>query len=261
MSATAEQQIILVTGGNNGIGFDTVAALTSASPTHHVIIGSRNLSKGTSALSSIRAKHHPGTTSLIQLDVTSDTSIQDAFACIERDFGRLDVLINNAGICPEPKDAAWPGREEMREIFETNVFGPTVVTKVMLPLLSKSKDPRIVNVTSSLGSISTRLDPTDVVSGANYPAYRMSKASLNMLTAFTYTLGQSEQSGHCKGVKVWSFCPGYVVTDLGGDRELKTSTGVDSSETSAKGILEIVQGKRDGDVGRFVEREGRSRVW
>ena len=112
-----------------------------------------------------------------------------------------------------------------------------------------------MNVTSTLGSISTRLDPADFVSGPNYPAYRMSKASLNMLTAYSYTLEENA------GVKVWSFCPGYVVTDLGRDRELRTSMGLDSSETSAKGIREIVQGKRDGEVGRFIEREGKSRAW
>ncbi len=143
----------------------------------------------------------------------------------------------------------------MRDIFDTNVFGPTIVTKFVLPLLRRSKDPRIVNVTSSLGSIATRLNPEDIVASANYPAYRMSKASLNMLTGYTSSLEEA------KGVKVWSFCPGYVVTDLGGDREWKTKMGVDSSETSARGILEIVQGRRDREVGGFVEREGRSRAW
>jgi NAD(P)-dependent dehydrogenase (short-subunit alcohol dehydrogenase family) len=243
------------TGGNNGIGFDTVAALTAASSNYHVIIGSRSLTKGTAALEAIKLKNHPGSASLVEVDVTSDSSISAAIFSIEKQFGRVDVLINNAGICPEDKNDAWSTREEMRAIFETNVFGPTILTKAALPLLRKSRDPRIVNVTSSLGSISTRLNPDDIVSGANYPAYRMSKAALNMLTAYSYTLPEAE------GVKVWSFCPGYVVTDLGGDREFKTSMGVDSSETSAKGILEIIEGKRDAEVGRFVEREGRSRGW
>lgn len=237
------------------MGFDTVAALTAASPHYHVIIGSRNLAKGTAALEKIKARNNSGSASIVQLDVTDDVSISAAAASIERDHGHLDILINNAGICPEPKDNAWPSREEMREIFETNVYGPTMVTKIMLPLLFKSKDPRIVNVTSSLGSTATRLDPSDLVASANYPAYRMSKAGLNMLTAYTYTLEEA------KGVKVWSFCPGWVITDLGGDREMKERVGADSSETSARGILEIVQGKRDGEAGSFVERDGKSRAW
>ena len=83
----------------------------------------------------------------------------------------------------------------------------------------------------------------------------MSKAGLNMLTAYVQTLGEVD------GVKTWSFCPGYVVTDLGGDRKMKEDLGVDSSETSARGIVQIVQGKRDGEVGRFIEREGRGREW
>ncbi|KAH6633055.1 hypothetical protein C7974DRAFT_412083 [Boeremia exigua] len=255
MSTTAEQRIILVTGGNNGIGFDTVAALAAASPTNYVIIGSRNLSKGTAALEKIKAKNYPGSTDLVQLDVTDDSSIFAAATSISQTHGRLDVLINNAGICPEPSDPTWPTRQQMRDVFETNVFGPTVVTQAMLPLLRKSTDPRIVNVTSSLGSIATRLDPSDQVAGPNYPGYRMSKAALNMLTAYTYALEEA------KGVKVWSFCPGFVVTDLGRDREVRESMGIDSSETSAKGILQIVQGERDDEVGRFVEREGKSRAW
>lgn len=129
------------------------------------------------------------------------------------------------------------------------------MTKTFVPLLSKSPDPRIINVTSSLGSISTRLDPNDFVASANYPAYRMSKAALNMLTAYT------QASNEVEGVKVWSFCPGYVISDLGGDRKLKESMGVDSSETSARGILQIVKGERASEVGRFVEREVRSRAW
>lgn len=271
MSSSAEQNIILVTGniaifsptritltttgGNNGIGFDTVAALTAASANYHVIIGSRSLEKGTSALEKINSKNHPGTASLVQLDVNSDSSIASAFSTISESFGRLDVLINNAGICPQPVDNAWPTREEMRAIFETNVFGPTLVTQAATPLLQKSRDPRIINVTSSLGSISSRLNADDLVATANYPAYRISKAGLNMLTAYTQTLGQ------VKGVKVWSFCPGYVISDLGGERELKESMGIDSSETSARGILEIVRGDRDAEVGSFVEREGKSRAW
>lgn len=242
-------------GGNNGIGFDTVAALTAASANYHVIIGSRSLDKGNVAFEKIKSMDNPGSVSLVQLDVTSDSSIASAFASISQSFGRLDILINNAGICPEPADNTWPTRAEMQTIFDTNTIGPTLVTHAATPLLQKAKDPRIINVTSSLGSISTRLDPDDVVSGANYPAYRMSKAGLNMLTTYIQMLGE------VKGVKTWSFCPGYVITDLGDDRKLKESLGVDSSETSAKGILEIVQGKRDGEVGRFVEREGRSRDW
>lgn len=198
---------------------------------------------------------------MLQLDVNSDASISAAALSIKASFGRLDVLINNAGICPEPKDAALPTRDEMRAIFETNVFGPTVVTQMMLPLLRAARDPRIVNVTSSLGSISTRLDPEDIVSGASYPAYRMSKAALDMLTAYTHTLGQIGGGTEGAGIRVWSFCPGYVVTDLGGEREEKMRNGVESSETSAKGVLEIVEGKRDGEAGSFVERNGKQRGW
>ncbi|KAF3044350.1 hypothetical protein E8E12_009155 [Didymella heteroderae] len=151
--------------------------------------------KGNIALEKIKSMNHPGSASLVQLDVTSDASITSAFSSISKEFGRLDVLINNAGICPEPGPDPWPTREEMQSIFDTNVFGPTLMTQAAIPLLKTSSDPRIINVTSSLGSISTRLNPDDIVAGANYPAYRMSKAGLNMLTAYTQTLGE------VKGVK------------------------------------------------------------
>jgi NAD(P)-dependent dehydrogenase (short-subunit alcohol dehydrogenase family) len=177
---------------------------------------------------------------------------------IERDFGRLDVLINNAGICPETAEVQWPSRDTLRATFETNVFGPSVLTEALIPLLKKSKSPKIINVSSSLGSVTYCSTHSDTIAGriVRYPGYRMSKAALNMLTAYQHQQLKGD------GFKIWSYCPGWVITDIGKDREIrKHMDGCESSETSAQGILEILEGQRDGEVGQFVTKYGKTYEW
>jgi NAD(P)-dependent dehydrogenase (short-subunit alcohol dehydrogenase family) len=233
-----------------------VIYIASAALKYHVIIGARNLSKGETVLKDLQAKSGiQGTISIVHLDTNDDDSIAAAAKKIESDFGRLDVLINNAGICPEKGDSPWTNREVMRTTFETNVFGPTILTQALIPLLKKSSNARVINVSSSLSSIAAISNHSDPYSGVVYPGYRMSKSALNMLTAYQYYQLKGD------GVKVWSYCPGYVVTDLGNDREQRKEQGIESSETSAKGLLQIVQGERDADVGGFVARYGEKYEW
>ncbi|CAO2652655.1 Nn.00g009380.m01.CDS01 [Neocucurbitaria sp. VM-36] len=255
MASTSDKQIILITGATNGIGLDSAIHLANASPNNHIIIGARNLSKGSKVLQELQAKNPKGTLSLLHLDTTSDSSIHSAAHQLEQDFPRLDVLVNNAGICPETPDAPWPTRSTLRSTFETNVFGPTILTAALTPLLQRSPAPKIINVSSALGSIAALSDHAGAFSSVPYPAYRMSKAALNMLTAYQYF--------HLKefGCKVWTYCPGYVVTDLGRDREKREELGMESSETSAVGVVEIVEGKRDGEVGGFIGRRGLRHEW
>lgn len=217
-------------------------------------MSARNPSKGEKAVEDIKARGLKGTVSFLQLDVTKDDSISAAAKKIEADFGRIDVLVNNAGVCFK----GAPTRDMMAKTFDTNVFGVYLLTQSLVPLLQKSKDPRIINVTSGLGSIGKRADPHDEYYGqAQNETYRMSKAALNMMTT---SLSHQFKDWGCK---VWSFCPGYVITDLTGpeDRELRKNTGADSSETSAQGIKEIVEGKRDGEVNKFVARNGQQYPW
>lgn len=177
---------------------------------------------------------------------------------IEKEFGQLDVLINNAGISTEPYDGQWPSRDDLRAEFETNVFGPTILSTALLPLLRRSKSPKIINVSSGLGSIARCSAEPDNPGGAvvRAPGYRMTKAALNMLTAYQYQQLKDE------GFKIWSFCPGFVITDIGKDRERrKNIQGCDSSETSAQGILEILEGQRDEEVGQFLQRHGKRFDW
>jgi NAD(P)-dependent dehydrogenase (short-subunit alcohol dehydrogenase family) len=243
-------------GANSGIGYDTAYALAKDYANHHVIIASRSPERGHKALAEIQSSGPAGTLSFLELDVTVDASIEAAVKQLTSDFGVIDVLVNNAGISP----MGTPTRQALMETFNTNVFGPTLLSQAVEPLLNKSKDPRIINVTSELGSLKFRTDYSLFISqveGAD--GYRMSKTALNMLTltqAFNYRNWE-------KPPKVWSYCPGYVVTNLTGeaDKTNRVASGAESSETSAQGILEIVRGDRDEDAGSFISKRGKVYPW
>lgn len=196
--------------------------------------------------------------SFLQLDITSDSSIAEAAKKIEADFGVIDVLVNNAGFTRE-FSLTGPNketRENFHQIFDTNVFGHALLTMALEPLLKKSKDPRIINVTSSLGSLAYREDHSRMDSVVTHDAYRMSKAALDMLSL-------SQRWYYREWAKVWAYCPGWVVTNLTGedDRENRAKAGAESSETSAQGILDIVEGKRDEETGSLVTRFGKVHPW
>jgi NAD(P)-dependent dehydrogenase (short-subunit alcohol dehydrogenase family) len=254
--------ILTTAGATNGIGLDTTIYLAADSPNHHIIMGARNPTKAEARLSEVQAKQPKATLSFVQLDQNDDESISAAVNKVEQDFGRLDVLVNNAGICPENGTQDWTTRDTLRATFETNVFGPMILTEAFIPLLKASKNAMIINVTSGLGSI-TGMDPDMDASNplksyqsAKVPGYRMSKAALNMLTAY--------QNLHLReyGIKTWAYCPGFVQTDLQNDREQREALAwCESSETSAQGILDIVRGERDGEVGKFVTKRGGAYPW
>lgn len=217
-------------------------------------MGCRSLAKGAKALEELQARKPAGSLSLLELDVTNDSTITAAAEKTTADFGVLDALVNNAGVMiRDAKDR----RSEMLDTLNTNTVGPFVLTEALLPLLRKSKDPRIINVSSGLGSITDRVDSSHAFYGFPGEAYRISKAALNMATACMHAAYTPW------GAKVWSYCPGYVVTNLTGeeDRQGRRDRGAESSETSAVGILEILDGKRDGEVGSFLQRRGLQFPW
>ncbi|KAM0127283.1 hypothetical protein ACHAP3_008851 [Botrytis cinerea] len=241
---------ILCPGSNAGIGYLTAEAVATSSPSYHVIICSRNQERGEKALQDLQTKIPTGSFSLIRLDVTDSKSVTDAVQLVSRDFGQLDVLVNNAGIIP----VAATFLQELRETFETNTFGAAIVTEAFAPLLEKSKDARLIYISSELGSITERSDPSDLYYKVLATAYRMSKASLNMLMMCHHVeFGQ-------KGIKVWAFTPGYVVTDLSGTgeagRQERIDNGAGDPRESAEGILACIDGRRDADVGKFVNKSG-----
>jgi NAD(P)-dependent dehydrogenase (short-subunit alcohol dehydrogenase family) len=255
----SEKRIILITGANTGIGYDAALFLARVDPQNHVIIGARNEQRGLDALHKLQSLNLKGSLSFQKLDVSSDESIFAAVKDITANFDKLDVLVNNAGVLvPEPTT-----RAAMRETFEVNVFGPVILTDALAPLLAKSNDPRIINISSGLGSIGARLDPTNAFYEHPGDAYRMSKAALNMASA-------NQKFNHRgKGFRIWSYCPGFVVTDIvmgaaarGEDsRKKRVEAGAESSETSAQGILDIVEGKRDAEEDLFLQRYGQTWPW
>jgi len=197
-------------------------------------MGVRSPSKGENALKELQSRKHQGTLSVIYLDVTKDDSVEAAIKKIKSEFGRLDVLVNKAGIMVQDP----PTRESLHTIFVTNVFSILALTNAALPLLQASNSPKVINVTSELGSITMKMDPGSPYHKMSGESYHVSKAALNMLSACQAISFQGF------GCKVWAYCPGYVVTDIAGveERQRRRDRGAESLETSAQGILEIVEG-------------------
>ncbi|OTB07872.1 hypothetical protein M426DRAFT_19804 [Hypoxylon sp. CI-4A] len=241
---SSESIIILVTGANSGIGYETVISLSNASPNFHILLGSRSIEKGHQALNDMQHTHSSSLKSpisVLQIDVTDEKSIQAAKGEIETRFGRLDVLINNAGIIVyQPMDTL----SALRQTFEANVFGQAVVTETLEPLLKKSSRPYLVYVSSQQGSVTSRLDPNYEHRHTRGDTYRMSKSALNMLAA-CHRHNYAEW-----GCKVLAFNPGWCISNLTGEkgREMRIKMGARDPKDPAKALVDIVQGKRDDDI-------------
>ncbi len=235
-------RVALVTGGNKGIGLETCRQLAEQGIT--VFLGSRDEARGEAAAASLR----PGNRDVraIGLDVTSEASIEAAVGRIEREAGRLDILVNNAGVMRDVRGISVLAAsiDDWRATFETNLFGLVAVTRACMPLLRRSPAPRLVNVTSILGSIATHLDPTSAIYGSRTSAYNASKSAVN---AFTVQLALELKD---TAFKVNAAHPGWVKTDLGGtEAPLDPATGAQTS-------VELALLGPDGPTGtyRFGER-------
>lgn len=199
---------ILVTGANRGIGLETCRQL--AAQGHTVLLGSRDLAKGQSAAAQL-----PGHVTAVQLDMDDPASIARLAADLQRDHGHLDVLINNAAVISQPA-ATTVGDEEMKRVFQTNFHGPHALIRALLPLLRRSTQGRIINLSSGMGALD------DLTGG--YAAYRLSKTALNALTI----LLSNELRGD--GILVHAMCPGWVKTDMGGKgAHREVSQGADTA--------------------------------
>ncbi|KAK4682654.1 hypothetical protein QC764_117970 [Podospora pseudoanserina] len=246
MSTAADKTIILITGANSGIGLETTVALSKSSPSYHLLLGSRSFQKGQAALFKIQADHGPALLSPItpiEVDVTSTSTIEATKTYLESTFSRLDIdiLIQNAGIIVHHPCTTL---ENLRLTFETNVFGPRVLTETLVPLLQKSTNPRVIYVSSEQGSITLRLDPEYPWRDVPGTEYRMSKAALNMLAAC------DRYGFRSWGGKVTSFNPGWCVTNLTGEegRVMRERGGARSAEDPARALVEVVNGKRDKEA-------------
>ncbi|KAI2465804.1 putative short chain dehydrogenase/reductase [Annulohypoxylon bovei var. microspora] len=243
----SDETIILVTGADRGIGYETAAAPSSASASSHILLGSRSAERGQKALEELqptqpaRGSSSKGAISATQIDVTDQDPIRAAKEQIDARFGKLDVLINNAGVVVYQQVDKLTA---LRQVFETNVFGQTAVTEATEPLLKKAAKPYVIYVSSEQGSVTKRLDPDYEHRAARGDPYRMSKAALDMLAA----CHRYDYAGW--GCRVLAFNPGWCVTNLTGEegREARLGGGARDPKEPAAAIADIVLGKRDDDI-------------
>ena len=240
-------KIAVITGANRGLGFATARRLSQSGV--KVIVGARSRANGEDAADRLRREGldcEP-----LHIDVDSPASVREAAALVEQEHGRIDILVNNAGILPEAT-ASDVGRpldlRLVRETFETNVFGTISVTNGFLPLLRRSASGRIVNVSSTMGSLTDQTDPSSPYYGLLVPAYQMSKAALN---GFTIALSKALTD---TSIKVNSVCPGWVQTDLGGPEN--RAAAPTTADEAAQIVVDMASIPEDGPTGQFVDRQG-----
>lgn len=240
------KKIALVTGANKGIGLETARQLAQKGMT--VLIGARDQAKGEKAAEKLRQENLEA--KALVIDVADSDSIKKAAAEVEREFGRLDVLVNNAGVMEDdPDQKVSEGSLQLwRETFDTNLFGLIETTQAFLPLLRKSEAGRIVNLSSILGSIELHATPGSAIYDKKTAAYNVSKTAVNAYTVqLAYELKDSK-------IKVNAAHPGWVKTDMGGEG------AVMEIEDGAKTSVALATVGADGPNGTF-QHLGESLPW
>ena len=236
----SEQTVALVTGANKGIGYEIAAGLGALG--WSVGVGARDEQRREAAVAKLRAA---GADAFgVPLDVTDDASVAAAAGLIEEHAGRLDVLVNNAGItggAPQAPTTVDPAT--VRAAVETNVIGVIRVTNAMLPLLRRSASPRIVNMSSSVGSLTLQTTP-GAETGPIAAAYSPSKTFLNAVTV------QYAKELHDTNILINAACPGFVATDLNGFR------GVRTPQQGAAIAIQLATLPDDGPTGGFFDDAG-----
>ena len=233
----AEQRIALVTGGNRGIGLELCRQLGNQRV--RVILGSRDLAKGIAAAAELKATGLP--VEPRQLDVANAQSIRECMNWMRREVGRLDILINNAGIMVDDDDAdPLEELEIVRDTMQTNVYGPLLLSRLAIPIMKTRRYGRIVNLSSGMGSLSEM--------GAGYIAYRLSKAGLNVVTRVL--AAETERMV----ILVNSVDPGWARTAMGGKGATR------SVEKSAETPVWLATLPDNGPTGGFF-RDRRVIAW
>jgi NAD(P)-dependent dehydrogenase (short-subunit alcohol dehydrogenase family) len=249
-----DKRVALVTGANQGVGFQVAKELVANGVT--VLVGSRNLARGEAAAKEIGA----GAITL-QLDVTDLASIAAAAERIRNEFGRLDLLINNAAISNTSKGnlslqeytqrtlASKVSLDEVRAVWETNVFGVLAVYQAMLPLLRQSSDARIINVSSGVGSLTLNAGKTYSYRTLFSPVYSASKTALNAITVAMMVELESS------GIKVNLVSPGFTSTNLNGYE------GTQTVEDGSREVVRVALLGPDGPTGTFTRWENETIPW
>jgi len=250
-----DNRVALVTGANQGVGLQVAKELVANGLT--VLVGSRNFERGEAAAKEI------GTGAIaLQLDVTDRTSIAHAADRIRGEFGRLDLLVQNAAISNTSKK---PGQsiaeyaqttrpsnvslDEIRTVWDTNVFGVLAVYQAMLPLLRESSDARIVNVSSGVGSLTTNADPAHPYHAMFGPVYPASKTALNAITLAMMIELESTK------IKINLVSPGFTATNL------NEYAGTQSIEEGSREVVRVALLGPDGPTGTFTRWENATILW
>lgn len=238
-------KIALITGANRGLGLE--AARQLARDAHFtVILGARDAARGESAARELR---NAGLDAhAVQLDVADEDSVRRAAREVETRFGHIDVLINNAGVSPEYLAGQFsPSKLSsalFRQIYDINLFGAFAVLQAFVPLLEKSEAPRVVNVSSMIGSLANISDPDWFAYGINTLGYSSSKTALNNLTiAFAKEFNGPKW-------KINAACPGWVKTDLGGE------DAPGEVEDGARIYVTLATLPEGGPTGQFFNQNG-----
>ena len=247
-------RIALITGANQGVGKQVATELAASGVT--VLLGSRDLARGEAAAAEIGA----GTTA-VQIDVTDRASIAAAAESIDKQFGRLDLLVNNAGISNTGRSGLSPEQnaarskastaslDEVRAVWDVNVFGVLAVYQAMLPLLRKSSDARIVNVSSGVGSLAANADPNYPYHAMFGPVYPASKAAENAMTlAMMIELEATD-------IKVNLVSPAFTSTAL------NNFAGTESIEDGSREVVRVAMLGPDGATGTFTRWEDTTIPW
>jgi NAD(P)-dependent dehydrogenase (short-subunit alcohol dehydrogenase family) len=231
-------------GANQGIGYEAAKNLVLSSLDYHVLVGSRDVAKGTTAVSTLQALPGlKGSISLLQIDVTDDASVDSAAVKIQKEHGRLDILVNNSGIGSSHN---YSIRDAMKEVYAVNVFGVVSVTEAFIPLLRRSSKPRLIFVSSTTGSITIAADPNSPLNGGGAIDYRSSKAALNMLMVLYCNRLKGE------GFMVHGVNPGLIATNFHGGVARPGAR----PEVGGGRVAKVVKGERDADVGKVCGADG-----
>jgi len=212
----------------------------------------------------LQSRKLPGSIEFLHLDVQSDDHIANAVSHITKSHGKLDILVNNAAVALM---SGGTERERIQNSFDVNATGPYLLTKALIPLLRKASNPRIIDISSGAGSLNRRLFPESPMYKIQAVPYRASKAAFNMITACLYveyglgieqidggkTEGEAE-GGEKKLMKVFAYDPGFTISNLGPHN--KAEFGARTAEDTVKSIMEVVDGERDGEAGKFIHNTG-----
>ena len=232
---------VLITGANKGIGLETARQLGALG--YRVWLGARDPERGETATKALCDLGYD--VRFVQIAVNDDSSIRAAAEAVARADGKLDILINNAGIPGNYADPLSQGISDIRHVYETNVFGPINMIYAFIPLLKAAGKAHIVNLSSGLGSLSWMSDPQHPFYGANLLGYNSSKTAVNAITiSFAKALAEFH-------IRVNSVNPGYVKTDF------TNGQGYQTTDDAAKTIIAVATNEDAKFTARFVGSDGR----